>query len=166
MLIFLSLALYFLYSNINNTWLLSPPNYVLLLGSVIAFILAMKGFKYKKNLLAKTRSWTTLILSSLLVISLTLTILFTLAASSLGANEHIKTVHSPDGTYQIDFYQWDAGAAGTFGIRGELNGPLWFKKRIYLERRIETVEVEWESNERVLINNHTLNLNDGETYGY
>lgn len=166
MLIFLSLALYSLYSNFNNTWLLAPPNYVLLLGSVIALILAMKGFKYKKNRMAKTRSWLTLIFSSLLAIALILTILFTLTASSLGANEHIKTVHSPDGHYQIDFYQWDTGAAGTFGIRGELNGPLWFKKRMYLERRIETIEVEWKSNEEVSINNHTLNLKDGETYGY
>lgn len=92
--------------------------------------------------------------------------MFTLFFSLFGVNEHIKTVSSPDNGYTIDFYFWDAGAAGTFGIRGELNGPLWFKKRIYYEKRTENVNVEWKSNNKVSINNHTLKLNEGETFGY
>jgi len=92
--------------------------------------------------------------------------LFTLFSSLFGVNEHIKTVSSPDNGYTIDFYFWDAGAAGTFGIRGELNGPLWFKKRIYYEKRTGNVNVEWKSNNKVSINNHILKLNEGETFGY
>ena len=89
-----------------------------------------------------------------------------LFASSLGANKHIKTVQSPDGNYTIDFYSYDAGATGSFGIRGELNGLLWFKKRIYHPDREEQVEVEWKNDSTVSINNHILNLSEGDTYGY
>ena len=64
------------------------------------------------------------------------------------------------------FYHYDAGAAGSFGVRGEINGPLWFKKRIYYQSRVEHVEVEWVNNSTVSINKRTLNLKEGETYGY
>ena len=164
-LICLGLAAYSLYSNINNTWLVAPPNYILLLMSLLAFILGIFGFEDKRNWRTKARSWFTVILSSLTSIGLFLVVSFTLIFS-FGANEHIKTVSSPDNKYIIDFYQWDAGAAGTFGIRGELNGPLWFKKRIYYEKRTENVEVEWKSNSEVSINNHILNLDVGDKYGY
>ena len=166
MLVCLGLAVYSLYSNISNTWLIAPPNYILLLFSLLAFVLGIIGFKDKRNWRSKTRSWLTVILSSLLSIALFLAISLSLFASLFGANEHIKTVQSPDGTYTIDFYRYDAGAAGTFGIRGELNGPLWFKKRIYYRDREEQVEVEWITNSTVSINNRTLNLKEGETYGY
>ena len=165
-LICLGVAFYSLYSNINNTWLISPPNYILFIISVLAFILGIKGLKDKRNWRTKTRSWLTITLSSLLSIALFLALSFTLFFSSFGANEHIKTVSSPDNSYTIDFYRWDAGAAGTFGVRGELNGPLWFKKRIYYEKRTENVNVEWKSNNKVSINNHILKLNEGETFGY
>ncbi len=82
------------------------------------------------------------------------------------ANKHVKTIHSPNGDYTVDFYRWDQGATGTFGIRGELNGPLWFKKRIYIQKRMEDVSVDWQSNDIVSINNHILNLKEGETFGY
>lgn len=108
----------------------------------------------------------TVILSTLLSIALFIILSLSIFASSIGANELFKTVHCPDGNYTIDFYRYDAGAAGTFGVRGEINGPLWFKKRIYHQRRIEQVEVEWKNNSTVSINNRTLNLKEGETYGY
>jgi membrane protease YdiL (CAAX protease family) len=162
----LGLTTYSLYSNIENNWLIAPPNYILLFVSVIVFILGIKGFKDKRNWQAKTRGWLAVILSLLLSTVLTLTILLSLFASSLGANEHIETVHSPDGNYTIDFYRFDAGAAGSFGVRGELNGPLWVKKRIYYQNRVEEVEVEWENNTTISISNHILNLEDGDTFGY
>ena len=155
-----------MYSNIKNTWLISPPNYILFIISLLAFILGIKGLKDKRNWRTKTRSWLTIILSSLLSIVLFLALSFTLFFSAFGANELIKTVSSPDNSYTIDFYFWDAGAAGTFGVRGELNGPLWFKKRIYYEKRTENVNVEWKSNHEVSINNRILKLNEGETFGY
>ena len=150
----------------NNTWLISPPIYILLILAVLSLILGVKGLKDKRSWLTKTRSWLTISLALLLSISLFLVLSFTLLFSSIGANEHIKTVSSPDDRYTIDFYRWDAGAAGTFGVRGELNGPLWFKKRIYYEQRIENIDVDWESDYKVLINNHTLDLKNGDTYGY
>lgn len=161
------LAMYSLFSNIIGTWwLIAPPNYILFISSSLAFALGIIGFKDKSNWRAKTRSWVTVIFSALLSIALFLAILLTLFASLLGANERIETVQSPDGSYTIDFYRYDAGAAGTFGVRGEINGPLWFKKRFYHQQRVEQIEVEWLDNNTVLINNHKLNLKEGETYGY
>ncbi|MBS4192752.1 hypothetical protein KHA94_21715 [Bacillus sp. FJAT-49705] len=162
----IGVSVYSLFSNINNTWLIAPPNYILLLVSVIAFILGIKGFKDKRNWWTKLRSWLTVILSLLLSIILLLAVLLTLLGSYFGANSHLETISSPDGKYTIDFYRWDAGAAGSFGIRGELNGPFWFKKRIYYEKRTENVEIEWENNNTVSINNHIFNLDEGDTYGY
>ncbi|KHF38551.1 membrane protein [Halalkalibacter okhensis] len=162
----IGLAAYSFYSNIVHTWQITPPNYILLIISLLAFTLGIFGFKDKRNWRTKTRSWLTIILSSLTSIALFLAVLFTFFFSSMGANEHIKTVNSPDDNYTIDFYRWDQGATGTFGVRGELNGPLWFKKRIYIQRRTEEVNIEWKSNDIVSINNHILNLNKGDTYGY
>ena len=84
----------------------------------------------------------------------------------MGINEYIRSVNSPDDHYTIDFYRYDAGAAGSFGIRGELNGPLWFKKRIFYQDSVEQVKVEWENNNTVTINNRTLNLKEEDTHGY
>lgn len=166
MLVCLGLACYSLYSNISHTWLIAPPNYILFISSLLAIILGIIGFKDKKNWRTKTRSWLTVIISVLLCMALFLAIMLTLFASFLGANEHIETVRSPNGHYTIDFYRYDAGATGSFGVRGEINGPLWLKKRIYYQDSIEQVKVEWENNSTVSINNHILNLKEGETYGY
>lgn len=72
----------------------------------------------------------------------------------------MKSVQSPEGQYTIDFYRVDAGAMGTFGIMGELNGPLWFKKNIYSERHAEQAELEWEDEHIVVINGHRLDLRE------
>jgi hypothetical protein len=165
-LVCFGLATYSLYSNMKNTWLIAPPNYILLIISLIALILGIVGFKDKRNWWTKARSWLTVILSSLTTVGLFLVVSFTLFFSSVGANEHIKTVSSTDGNYTIDFYRFDAGAAGSFGVRGELNGPLWFKKRIYLQHNVEQVQAEWKNNDKVSINNHILKLDEGDTYGY
>lgn len=75
--------------------------------------------------------------------------------------EHLTTAISPDHKYQIDFYHYDSGAKGTWGITGVLKGPLWFKKNIYIERRLDQVEIEWENNHTTLINGHKLDLEKG-----
>ena len=157
---------YWVYSNVYNTWQVTPPIYVLLLISVAAFFLAILGFKNTNSIWSAVRNWIAVILSSVLSLLLSFAFLLWLLISALGGNEHISTVHSPDGHYTIDFYLWDQGAAGTFGIRGELNGPLWFKKYIYLEKRTEDIDVKWISNSKVSINNHVLDLDAGDTYGY
>ncbi|MET3696567.1 hypothetical protein ABID53_000886 [Bacillus oleivorans] len=83
--------------------------------------------------------------------------------SSLGRDELIKTVQSPDENYTINFYSWDAGAAGTFGISGEVEG-FWSHRRIYYERRIEQAELEWLNNHTISINGHHLDLDNEETF--
>ncbi|GAA5416826.1 hypothetical protein Pryu01_01865 [Paraliobacillus ryukyuensis] len=160
------LVLYALYSNLANMWLIAPPNYILILLSLSALVLGIIGFKDKRSWWTKTRSWITVILSGLTSGMLFLIILLTLLISFMGGDQHIKTVHSPDGTYTIDFYRYDAGAAGSLGVRAELDGPLWFKKRIYYLNDRETVDVEWENNSTVSINKRSLDLKKGETYGY
>lgn len=165
-LLCLCISCYSLYTNIYNTWIISPPNYILFFASISGLIGGTIGLKDKRNVWPKLRSWFTVILSILLMIVLFLSILMSLFASSFGENEKIKTIHSPDYSYTIDFYRWDAGAAGTFGVRGEINGPLWFKKRIYNEKRTDTVDVLWITNDKVSINSHVLDLKNGDTYGY
>jgi hypothetical protein len=99
-------------------------------------------------------------------ITIFLAMMITSFFSPLGAIEHIETVHSPDGKFTIDFYRYDPGATGEVGIRGELNVPLWFKKRIYHEPRMGYVEVEWVNNSIISINHQIIDLNKGETFGY
>ncbi|MDQ0300209.1 hypothetical protein J2S78_002656 [Salibacterium salarium] len=148
----------------NNTWLIAPPHYILFLISILAFILGVKGCKDKRNRLVKLRSWLTVIVSSLLSLVILSVLLLSSFASSLQEDVHFKTIHSPENNYTIDFYRWDSGSAGTFGVRGEWNGPLWFKKRIYYEEKTKNITVEWTNNDMVSINNHALNLDEGETY--
>lgn len=40
-------------------------------------------------------------------------------------------------------------------MRGELNGPLWVKKRLYMQEHTEKVEIEWESGHIVTIQRGT-----------
>lgn len=162
-LVCLSLMGYSIYSNIQNMWLIAPPNYILLLMSVTAFILGILGWKSKRK---KMISTITIVFSSLASICLLFVVTISAFASGMGANEKIKSVTSPNDNYTVDFYQYDAGAAGSFGIRGEINGPLWFKKRIFYQNRLDHVDVDRESDEVIKINYHTLNVAEGETYGY
>ena len=106
---------------------------------------------------------TSLLLAGLLLLFLLLQLaLFTL----LGGPKHLTTSESPNKTYTMDFYYFDAGAMGTFGIRGQLDGPLGFKKHIYYERHATEAKVEWVDNHIVKINGHQLNLKNGESFGY
>lgn len=75
----------------------------------------------------------------------------------------MKTVQSPDKKYTIHFYAIDAGGMGSFNVLGELEGPLWLKKKIYVENKVNDVQKVWENGYTILINNHRLNLMDGET---
>lgn len=84
----------------------------------------------------------------------------------LGGITHLATSESPNKNYRIDFIYFDAGAMGTFGVRGELDGPFGFKKRIYYERHATEAKVTWINNDIVSINGHQLNLKKGEYFGY
>ena len=162
----ISLALYALYTNIHNMWIVAPPNYILLILSSAAFVMAVKGLKDKRNWLIITRSWFTLITSAVTTTLLALLVLLTLMLYSINAHRFLESTESPNGSYTVDFYLFDAGAAGTFGIWGELNGPLWFKKKVYYEKRTMEAIYEWKDDSTITINGRTLNLKLGETYGY
>ncbi|MFQ3544112.1 DUF5412 family protein [Halobacillus rhizosphaerae] len=161
----LCLSLYSLYSWLNHTWLVAPPNYVLLCFGIIALFLGLKAVKGQVGLFFKLMSWFSIIFSFLLSTILLAAFLLSLVFHTSGGRELIRSIHSPDGAYTIDVYRWDAGAAGSFGIMGERKGPLWFKKRIYYQRHKDQVEAVWENNHTVTINHHKLNLQKGETYG-
>ncbi|GAA0335521.1 hypothetical protein GCM10008967_27770 [Bacillus carboniphilus] len=104
-------------------------------------------------------------ISFLLLAVLTFHTLMMLTFGGVGdGTKHILTTHSPDGEYTIDFFVINPGAMGSFRVEGELNGPLWFKKLIYFERRVVNVDVQWLDNNTVKLNNHKLDLKNDETY--
>ncbi|WP_458127230.1 DUF5412 family protein [Paenibacillus sp. Z3-2] len=164
--LFLVLFLYFvsmysLYSNMNHKWLVSPPNYVILILSILGLALALLGFKDKSNKSTKVRSWISMVLSVVLIFILIGAVSFTSMFS--GSKELLTTTHSPDKHYTINFFKTDAGAMGSFGVVGELKGPLWFKRVFYYEGKTDQVDLEWVDNHTISINDQKVNLLYGET---
>ncbi|MBM7095234.1 hypothetical protein JSY36_05645 [Bacillus sp. H-16] len=144
----------------NHTWTISPPAIVLWLFAAASLVLGIFGFNYKPDHVAKVRNWTTVTLSSLLCIVLFLGVLRFLFISE----ELMKTEHSPDEKYTINFYLTNGGATTAFGVIGKNDGPLWFNKTIYNEYRMDKADVEWLDDHTVTINGRTLDLEKGETY--
>lgn len=155
-LILYFITFYSLYANMHNQWLIAPPVYVLLVTSIFVLALALFGIQDRSNNFAKLRSWISVILSSVLIVLLLVVASFTAMFS--GAKVLLTTTHSPDQHYTLKFYKTDAGAMGTFGIVGELQGPLWFRKVVYSERKADQVQLEWSNNYTVVINEHQVNL--------
>ncbi|MFC5604421.1 DUF5412 family protein [Sporosarcina koreensis] len=158
-LLLVALSLQALYAAYNRTWQLAPPALTLWLLAVIALVTGIIGFKDKSSRRARWRSWLTVL------ITIPLSAIFLLGVGvNTFAREHIETTQSPDSKITIDFYTLNGGAATSMSVEGIVNGPLWFKKRIYYEDPMHKVDVEWINNHIVTINNHTLNLNKGETF--
>lgn len=158
-LLILVLSLQSLYASYYRTWQVAPPALTLWLLTVIAFVTGVMGFKYKSSRLARWRSWLTVL------IAFPLSAIFLLGvAVNTFAREPIETAQSPDSKIVIDFYTLNGGAATSISVEGIVNGPLWFKKRIYYENRMHKVDVEWENNYIIIINNHPLNLDKGEVF--
>lgn len=78
----------------------------------------------------------------------------------------IETTHSPNMQYVINIYLTNGGATTSYGIIGELNGLLWFKKQVFTDYKINYANVEWKNNYTVSINGHVLNLRKGQTYSF
>ncbi|UOQ44884.1 DUF5412 domain-containing protein [Halobacillus salinarum] len=154
----LALSLYSLFATVNQIWLLSPPIFVIWLLAVTTFIFGIIGFKDIRKR-ARLRSWLTVFISFLLSAFLLLGI-----AVNTFAKDEIVTTHSPNSKYTINFYTMNGGAATSISTMGVLDGPLWFRKYIYKDNNMQKADIEWGSNYIVNINNHTLNLNKGETY--
>lgn len=145
----------------NNKWLVIPPNDVILILSILGLTLAILGFKDKSNKSTKVRSWVSTVLSVVLIFILLGALSFTSIFS--GSKQLITTTHSPDKNYTISFYKTDAGAMGSFGVIGELKGPLWFKRVFYYERKTDQVDLEWINNHTISINDQKVDLLNGET---
>ena len=158
-LILLGLSFQALYAAYNLTWQLAPDALTLWLLSVVTFIIGIKGFEDKSSKRAKWRSWLTMII----IVPLSIAFLLGVVVNTI-AREHIETTQSLDNNFVIDFYTINGGAASSISVTGVLDGPLWFKKRIYYEDPMHEVDVEWENNYTVTINKHTLNLKKGEFF--
>ncbi|WP_240335316.1 DUF5412 family protein [Paraliobacillus sediminis] len=158
-LFLLALSLYSLYVSINQIWSIAPPVSVLWLMTVCTFILGIVGFKDKTSKRAKVRSWLTVLIS----FSLSAFLLLGIAVTTI-MREPIETTQSPDSKYTIDFYTVNGGAASSISVLGVIDGPLWFKKNIYKHNNMHQVNIEWNSNYIVTINNLTLNLYKGEIF--
>lgn len=158
-LILLGLSFQALYASYNRTWQLAPDALTLWLLSIVVFIIGIIGFKDKSSKRTRWRSWLTV----LIIIPLSIAFLLGVAVNTI-AREHIETTQSPDNKTKIDFYTLNGGAATSISVTEIINGPLWFKKRIYHENRIHKVDVEWKNSHIVIINNNTLDLDKGETF--
>ncbi|MGV3463804.1 MAG: DUF5412 family protein, partial [Heyndrickxia sp.] len=82
------------------------------------------------------------------------------------AKQEILTSTSPDQHYKIYLYLSNGGAMTSFGITGELDGPLWFKKTIYTDYKIDHVDAKWLNYYTVNINGQVLNLRRGDSYDF
>ncbi len=152
----ITISLYSLYSSMYNQWVITPPNYVTLISATIVFLVSILSFQDTSSRFARLRSWLSTILSFLLLFALLIVVSFTNMFS--GHKELMTTSLSPDRAYTIHIYKMDAGAMGTYGILAEQQGPLWFKKHLYYERRQDQVNVEWENNHTIRINSQRIDL--------
>lgn len=151
------LALFF-YSRLFGIWILTPPVLILCMG-LTAFVMAIVGFGGITGWQTALRSWAALLLS--LGLSLILAVWITSPEE-----QWIKTDDSPDHRYNISFYLTNEGATTSFGVVGKLDGPLWFKKKVYSDYHIDHANVEWKNNHVVSINGHVVNLKKGVYYDY
>lgn len=167
-LFILSIALVVFHYELIATTLWFPSN----IGVFLLFLMLSITFyvtrKYMKAVLGFRKVWAWLIsflsiaFSALFLLFLSLQIVL----MGLGSSTHLIETKSQDKQYRIDFYAFDAGAMGSFGVRGVLNGPLWFKKAVYYERHATEATIEWISDDSIVINGRKLQLNKGETFGY
>ena len=99
----------------------------LIMAFIIVIYLLIKGAKSVRRLYKFLASLICAV--SFLITALLLCIfLLQLVILLFGGATHLTTSISPDQRYRIHFYYFDAGAMGTFGVRGELDGPFDFKR--------------------------------------
>ena len=136
---------------------MAPPALTLWLLTVIAFVTGIMGFKDKSSRRARWRSWLTVLIAFPLSAILLLGLLVI-------AKEPIVTTQSPDSKTTIDFYTLNGGATTSISVQGIVNGSLWFTKNIYFDDNMDKADVVWTNNHIITLNNHTLNLDKGETF--
>ena len=150
----------------RTLWTVSTSSLVALTMAFISVLyLLIKGAKSIhgfKKILASLIGVVSFLMTALLLCVLTLQLVVIL----LGGITPLTTSVSPDQRYKINFYYFDAGAMGTFGVRGELDGPFGFKKHMYYERHATEAQIEWLNDYTISINGNELNLKNGEYFGY
>lgn len=151
----------------HTLWTFSTSSLVALTIAFISVLyLLIKGAKNVHGF-NKFSSWligaVSFLMTALLLCILTLQLIVVLLFNGV---THLTTRISPDQRYKIDFYYFDAGAMGTFGVRGELDGPFGFKKHMYYERHATEAQIEWLNDYTISINGNELNLKNGEYFGY
>ena len=140
-----------------------------LIAVALLFCLIIYTLLQEYKQLSRLKKVVTFVVNTTSIVFTSIIILFfaiKIVVYSFGGTEHLLTSFSPNMGYTLDFYAFDAGAMGSFGIRGELDGPFGFKKHLYYERHAEEVVIHWLTDEIVIINGHELNLKNGETFGY
>ena len=151
---------------IRTLWTVSTISLVALTMAFISvlylLIKSAKSIHGFKKFSASLIGALSFLMTALLLCILTLQ----LVIISFGGATHLTTSISPDYRYKLDFYYFDAGAMGTFGVRGELDGPFGFKKHMYYERHATEAQVEWLNDYTIRINGNELNLKNGEYFGY
>ena len=150
----------------HTLWTVSTSSLVTLIMAFISVIyLLIKGAKSVHGLYKFLSSLIGAV--SFLITALLLCVfLLQLVIMLFGGATHLTTSISPDQRYKINFYYFDAGAMGTFGVRGELDGPFGFEKQMYYERHATEAQVEWLNDYTIRINGNELNLKNGEYFGY
>src|SRR5690606_13168128 len=112
-------------------------------GLIFVLIIYTLTKEYKQ--LSRIKKVVAIFVNTTSIVFMSIIILFfslKIVVYSLGGTEHLLTSYSPDMGYKLDFYAFDAGAMGSFGIRGELDGPFGFKKQIYYERHAEEANIQ------------------------
>lgn len=155
----IALSFQALYATYTHSWSLAPPASVLWLRTVMTFFMGISGFRDKSSRRARWRSWLTV------SITFPLSVIFLLGIIvNTFAMEHISTSHLPDSKMTIHFYKLNGGATSSISVVGAIDGPLWFKKNIYLEDPIQEADAIWTNNHIISINSHILNLDKRETF--
>ena len=144
-------------------------SYTTLIVVALLFVLIIYTLLQEYKQLSRLKKAVTFVVNTTSIVFTSIIILFfaiKIVVYSFGGTEHLLTSFSPNMGYTLDFYAFDAGAMGSFGVRGELDGPFGFKKQIYYEKHAEEANIQWLTDEIVVINGHELNLKNGETFGY
>ncbi|MER2028371.1 MAG: DUF5412 family protein [Solibacillus sp.] len=144
-------------------------SYTTLIVIALLFVLIIYTLLQEYKQLSRLKKVVAYFVNTISILFTSIIILFfslKIVVYSFGGTEQLLTSYSPNMGYTLDFYAFDAGAMGSFGIRGELDGPFGFKKQVYYEKHAEEAVIQWLTNDIVVINGHELNLTDGETFGY
>lgn len=152
--------------NYNSTWTITDgPILIVYIAFFVSVILSYKGGS-PVGWLRKIGTYLMRTFSILFIIIFSLYFCFKLFLMTFGGIAHVADTTSPDGKYKIEFNSFDAGAAGTFGISGTIKGYFGFEKLFYYEVHGTEVEIEWPSNDTIIVNGHELNLAKDELFGF